>query len=276
MYIQQSEFAEAEAYCRSIRSVEPLSRDQESRLAALAKDGDAAARHRLIEANLLFVVRIAREYLDRGLSLMELVSEGNMGLMKAVDRFEASRGHKLISYAVWWIRQAMTEALARAGRLAPQPYNQRVDSRALARQSRRLSQQLGRHPSYDELAEHLPFSRQRLRNALEVSQSERSLEAPAAPGSELRVGDILVSEDAIADRLEGAELSRRLNACMDCLTPRERQVLRYYFGLDGQPPITLEHIGSRLGLTRERIRQVRDQGLKKLRRQGGRSLRECL
>ncbi|MEE3258277.1 MAG: RNA polymerase sigma factor RpoD/SigA [Candidatus Latescibacterota bacterium] len=226
--------------------------------------------HQMVEANLRFVVSIAKEYNGRGLSFIELISEGNVGLMEAVKRFDETRGFKFITYAVWWIRQAILKSVAEQGKIARPPMSQVNDLQKVERQLGILAQKLGRYPTLEEIAHSAEISLGRTRNALNIAQSDISMDIPAFPED----GEPLVATFADetpnpADCHERAARSQTLRACLDLLDQREDLIIRAYFGLDDQATLTLEQIGVRLSLTRERVRQLRDRALKKMRSRYG-------
>ena len=257
-------------YWRDIKNTSPLSRQEEIDLFKKAHQGDEGARQRLIEANLRFVVSVAREYKDYNLSLAELISEGNMGLLEAVKRFDETRGFKFITYAVWWIRQAILKALAEHGKIARPPMSQLNDLQKLDKLNGRLSQELGRVPTYDELSERVDISAERTRNAFNASQQDLSFDAPAYPDEATPLVAVFDAGDEGADTaLERANMHSAVNECMQALNEREYQILNAYFGLGGAEPMTLEQIGDELGVTRERVRQLRNRALDKLRGCGG-------
>lgn len=256
-----------EAYWRDIKDCEPLSRKKEVELAKQAKQGNDDAKNELVRANLRFVVSIAKEYQNYGLSMNELISEGNWGLLVAVRRFDETRGFKFITYAVWWIRQAILKALSEQRRVARPPMSQVNDLHKVEKKARALAQKLGRSPTVEELTEQAGISTDRVRNTFDLAQRDIFLDMPLYPDEEEPVISSLSDpEQDIEEDLGTQELARVLRECMDdLLDKRDKQILRFYFGLDGQQPMTLEEIGSVLGITRERVRQVRNIALKKLR-----------
>ena len=265
----------AELYWREIKDNEPLSREREVELFTRLRGGDEGARQRIIEANLRFVVSVARDYKDYGLSLGELISEGNVGLLEAVKRFDETRGFKFITYAVWWIRQAILKALALQGRVARPPMSQINDLQKIEREAGRLAQSLGRSPTGAEIAERVDISAERTRNALDVSQHDLSLDAPAYPDEAAPLLSVRAAPEAGADDLfEEAEMRDRLSSCLGQLDEREGEIVRAYFGIGGAEPMTLEEIGLCLGVTRERVRQLRNRALTKLRDNCGEMLGE--
>ena len=255
-----------ESYWRDIQDYQPLSRERETELTAKARAGDEHAMHQMVEANLRFVVSIAKTYNGRGLSFNELISEGNIGLIEAVKRFDETRGFKFITYAVWWIRQAILKSLAEHSKIARPPMSQINDLQKVERKMGTLAQQLGRYPTPDELACCAEISLNRTRNALEIAQSDVSMDIPAFPDDGEPLGATLpdTAPDP-ADRFEQTTLYATLRSCLDLLDHREDLIIRAYFGLDDQAPLTLEQIGTRLSLTRERVRQLRDRALEKMR-----------
>ncbi len=259
-----------ESYWRDIQHFQPLSRQREIELVHRAHTGDERAMHQIVEANLRFVVRIARGYHGRGLSFMELISEGNLGLLEAVQRFDETRGFKFITYAVWWIRQAILRALAEHGKIARPPLSRVNDLQKVERWRGILAQKLGRDPIPEEIATSAGLSLERTHNALYMAQPDVSMDAPTALDErESLLASFAAGTPDPADSYERAALSHTLHACLDLLDRRERVVVRAYFGLDDQEPQTLEQIGGQLGLTRERVRQLRDEALDKMRTHAG-------
>ena len=264
-----------EVYWQQIKNTEPLSRAQEFELFTRAKAGEEDARQEIIECNLRFVVSVARDYRDYGLSLAELISEGNVGLMEGVKRFDETRGFKFITYAVWWIRQAILKALAEQGRIARPPMSQINDLQKLEKVSGKLAQRLGRSPTAAELAEQVDISAERTRNAMEVGQPDLSFDAPAYPGEETTLHGVLAGPQEEHDEVyNDDEMKRTIRGCLLVLDERETHIVRSYFGLGDSEPMTLEEIGDTLGVTRERIRQLRNRALSKLRDNCGELLGE--
>jgi RNA polymerase primary sigma factor len=264
-----------ESYWRDIQHYQPLNRQREGELFRLAHQGDLVATHELVQANLRFVVRIAKEYNGRSLSFIELISEGNVGLLEAVKRFDETRGFKFITYAVWWIRQAILKALAEQGKIVRPPMSQVNDLQKVEKLTGLLAQKLGRVPTLEEIAASAEISLDRTRNALLVGQGEVSLDAPAFPDdSELLIASVADACDDTVEAYERRQLSQALHQCLIVLDEREDYIVRCYFGLDGQNNMTLEQIGLHIGLTRERVRQLKDRALKKIRRHCGDLLQE--
>ena len=264
-----------DAYLRDIRDSEPLSRKEEAELARRARNGDELARQKLITANLRFVVSVARDYSGRGLSMSELICEGNVGLIEAVSRFDETRGLKLITYAVWWIRQAILKALAENGRAVRPPMSRVGDRRKVEKETAILVHELEREPTLTELAASAELSMVRVHNVLAAEQRDVALDAPVFADSEESLSARFISSEKGADEtVEHAEFVHVLRECLVMLEEREQRVLLAYFGLDGQEPMTLEEIGDTLGITRERVRQLRNRALAKLRQRYGETLME--
>ena len=262
--------AAIDLYWRDIKGAEPLSREKEVEFFRRAKAGDEKARQALVLANLRFVVSVAREYKDYGLSLIELISEGNIGLMEAVKRFDETRGFKFITYAVWWIRQAILKALAEQGRIARPPMSQINDLQKVEKESGLLAQQLGRAPTFEEIAARVDLSLERTRNAFVVSQQDVSLDAPAFPDEETTLMQVFAAaEPGIEEYFADNEVRQTVASCLQILDSRESQIVRAYFGLDDTEPMTLEEIGNAMGVTRERVRQLRNRALEKMKAECG-------
>jgi RNA polymerase primary sigma factor len=259
-----------ELYWRDIKDAEPLSREQEVALFTRAHQGDEQARQELVLANLRFVVSVAHEYKDYGLSLIELISEGNIGLLEAIRRFDETRGFKFITYAVWWIRQAILKALGEHGKAARPPMSQINDLIKVEKEAGVLTQVLGRVPTCDEIATHAGISAERVQTALEVGQQVLSLDAPVYDNEKNSLVSVLqIEQEGVDEWFEKSEMERALHECLAVLDGREYQILRAYFGLDGAEPQTMEEIGELMGITRERVRQLRNRALEKLRHRGG-------
>lgn len=270
MIAYRTELNPVDLYWREIKDVAPLSREAEVELFRRIRAGDEEARQELVKANLRFVLSVAHDYRDFGLNLTDLISEGNMGLLEAVRRFDETRGFKFITYAVWWIRQAMLKALAEHGRAARPPMSQINDLIRIEKEAGSLSQSLGRQPTHEEIAARAGMSRQRVVTAMEVSQHSLSLDAPAYGDDETPLGSVLrVEQEAVDDRLHRADMEETVHGCLRALDPREHRIICAYFGLEGHQPRTMEEIGAAMGVTRERVRQIRNRALRKLRQSGG-------
>jgi RNA polymerase primary sigma factor len=254
-------------YLREISVYPLIDRSQEGCLARRIREGDAEALDELVRANLRFVVTVAKKYQNRGVALADLINEGNIGLMRAAQKFDETRGIKFISYAVWWIRQAVLQAVAEQGQVVRVPLARTGKANRIGRRSAELSQQLGREPSSRELAAELEVSEEELSHALAIAQGSLSLDAPASAGRGGPLLETLVDgasplpDDAVYDQA----LRHGVQRAVGILSERESRVLRMYFGLDDAEPMTLEGIGATLGITRERVRQIREKALGKLR-----------
>jgi len=253
-------------YLNEIRRLPVLTREEEHELARRIRAGDETAKQTMIESNLRLVVQIARRYINRGLPLPDLIEEGNLGLLRAVEKFEAERGTRFSTYATWWIRQAIVRALANQARTIRLPVHVELLLARYAREEKRLTQELGRRPTMEEMAKALDSTVEEIGELDELRQQPVSLDAPG-PDGERRLGDLIA--DRMADPADAlASLFRRrtdLVSVLDDLAENERLVLRRRFGLEGEPAETLETIGQRLRLSRERVRQIEAAGIRKVR-----------
>lgn len=254
-------------YLREISQIPLLSRDEEQDFARRARAGDERAKQRLIEANLRLVVQIARRYLNRGLPLPDLIEEGNLGLMRAVEKFEPERGVRFSTYGTWWIRQAVVRALANQARMIRLPVHVELLLGRYAREEKRLTQELGRKPTTEEMARALGTTVEQIEELEEVRLPPISLEAPVGEDDSGRLHEVIPDPGVDAPAALGSLFRERaeLVSVLDDLAPNERTVLRRRFGLEGDPPETLEAVGKRMGVTRERVRQIEQGGLRKLR-----------
>ena len=236
-------------------------------LAKRNKKGDEEALEILVRSNLRFVVSVAKKYQNQGVALGDLINEGNLGLIRAGQKFDETKGIKFISYAVWWIRQAILQALAEQSRIVRVPLNRAGALHRIGKRSSALLQELGREPTAEEIAEELDISESEVERTLALSQSHLSLDAPLTPGEDSRLLDYLPDQFSPAPDDETYEraLSVTIEEALSTLKEREAKILRLYFGLDGQEPMTLEEIGSLLGITRERVRQIKERALVRLR-----------
>jgi len=254
------------SYLSEIGRVALLSAEEEVALAKRAERGDAEAKARLIEANLRLVVSVAKRYLGRGLSLLDLIQEGNLGLMHAVEKFDYRRGLKYSTYATWWIRQAVTRALADQARTIRLPVHMAEIINRLIRVQRDLLQELGREPTAEEIAAEMGSSPRKVREILKIGQEPLSLESPLGEEGDLQLADVIVDRDQITPVAAVSEIMQRaeLRRVLGTLPPRERQVIELRFGLSDGHPRTLDEVGAQLGVTRERVRQIEAKTLAKL------------
>ncbi len=254
-------------YLKEIGRVPLLTAEEEISLARRMEQGDEEAKRKLIEANLRLVVSIAKKYVGRGMLFLDLIQEGNLGLIKAVEKFDYRKGYKFSTYATWWIRQAITRAIADQARTIRIPVHMVETINKLIRISRQLLQELGREPSPEEIAEEMAVPVERVREIMKIAQEPVSLETPIGEEEDSHLGDFIEDDDvpAPADAASFQLLKEQLEEVLDTLTEREQRVLRLRFGLDDGRARTLEEVGQVFGVTRERIRQIEAKALRKLR-----------
>jgi RNA polymerase primary sigma factor len=254
-------------YLREIGETPLINAAEEVRLAKKIKQGDKKALEKLTKANLRFVVSVAKQYQNQGLSLADLINEGNIGLIKAAKRFDETRGFKFISYAVWWIRQAILQALAEQSRIVRLPLNRVGTLHKIGKISSRLEQGLGRVPSPQEIAIELELSEGEVADTLKISNSHLSLDAPFSVSEDNSLIDVLEDEfqPSPDESLLSHSLRIEIEKALDSLTPREAEVISLYFGLSHEKALTLEEIGARFSLTRERVRQIKEKAIRRLR-----------
>ncbi len=253
-------------YLREIGKVPLLTADQEVYLAKRIERGDMEAKRQMIEANLRLVVSIAKSYLGRGLSFLDLIQEGSLGLIRAVEKFDYRKGYKFSTYATWWIRQAVTRAIADKARTIRIPVHMVEKLNKVVHVERQLVQRLGREPRPDEIAAELDMTTEEVREVLRMAQQPVSLEKPIGEDEESELGDF-VQDDQAESPFDSASLSLRredIERALESLPERERKVIELRYGLNGEPPCTLEEVGRAFGVTRERIRQIENNTLKKL------------
>ena len=254
-------------YLKDIGRVPLLTAEQEIELAKRMEEGDEQAKKTLSEANLRLVVSIAKRYVGRGMQFLDLIQEGNLGLMKAVEKFDYTKGFKFSTYATWWIRQAITRAIADQARTIRIPVHMVETINKQGRATRQLLQRLGREPSAEEIAEYMGCSVERVREIQKIAQDPVSLETPIGEEEDSHLGDFLEDDKALSpsDVAERKMLKEQLLQVLNTLTPREQKVLRLRYGLDDSHPRTLEEVGREFNVTRERIRQIEAKALRKLR-----------
>jgi RNA polymerase primary sigma factor len=254
-------------YLREIGETPLISSQEEISLARRIKEGDKEALEELTKANLRFVVSVAKQYQNQGLSLADLINEGNIGLIKAAKRFDETRGFKFISYAVWWIRQAILQALAEQSRIVRLPLNRVGALHRIGKISSNLEQEFGREPMTEEIAERLEMTPEEVSETLKISNNHLSLDAPFNEGEDSNLLDVLKDEFQPApDRdLLGESLKVEIGKALGTLTEREAEVIILYFGIKRPKPMTLEEIGNRFNLTRERVRQIKEKAIRRLR-----------
>ena len=253
-------------YLREIGRVPLLTAEEEIELSKRFEKGDKKAKDKLTESNLRLVVSIAKKYIGRGLSLLDLIQEGNQGLIRAVEKYDWRKGFKFSTYATWWIRQAITRAIADQARTIRIPVHMVETINKLYRTSRRLMQELGREPTPEEVGEELELEPDRVREIFKIAQETTSLEKPVGEDEESMLGDFIPDENALSpvDQASKQLLKDHLDEVLDTLSDREKKVLRLRFGLDGTKPMTLEEVGKVFGVTRERIRQIEANAIRKL------------
>ena len=255
-------------YLQEIGKIDLLEAEEEVELARRIKKGDEEALHELTRANLRFVVSVAKKYQGQGLSLSDLINEGNYGLIKAAKRFDETRGFKFISYAVWWIRQAILQALAEQSRVVRLPLNRIGVISKIRKASARLQQEYERKPNVEELAEELEIEPKKVREALQHASRHLSVDAPFNEEDDNSLLDVLPDEesDSPDDEMLGESVKIDIERALNLLEDREAEITRLYFGIGREHPLTLEEIGKRFGLTRERVRQIKEKALRKLRK----------
>ena len=264
--ITNRESASLDKYLQEIGKEDLITVEEEVELAQRIKKGDQEALEKLTKANLRFVVSVAKQYQNQGLSLPDLINEGNLGLIKPAEKFDETRGFKFISYAVWWIRQSILQALAEQSRIVRLPLNQVGSLNKINKAFARFEQENERTPSPEELANVLDLPKEKVSDTLRVSGRHVSVDAPFSDGEDNNLLDVLVNTDSPnADRgLINESLSTEVERALATLTDRERDIIRYFFGI-GCPEMTLEEIGEKFGLTRERVRQIKEKAIRRLR-----------
>lgn len=264
--ITNRESASLDKYLQEIGKEDLITVEEEVELAQRIRKGDQKALEKLTRANLRFVVSVAKQYQNQGLSLPDLINEGNLGLIKAAEKFDETRGFKFISYAVWWIRQSILQALAEQSRIVRLPLNQVGSLNKINKAFSRFEQENERRPSPEELADSLDLPEEKVADTLRVSGRHISVDAPFVEGEDNSLLDVLVNDDSpIADRtLINESLSTEVERALSTLTERERDIIKLFFGINTQE-MTLEEIGEKFGLTRERVRQIKEKAIRRLR-----------
>ena len=264
--ITNRESESLEKYLQEIGKEELLSTDEEVELAQRIRKGDRKALERLTKANLRFVVSVAKQYQNQGLSLPDLINEGNLGLIKAAEKFDETRGFKFISYAVWWIRQSILQAIAEQSRIVRVPLNQVGSVNKINRMLNKFEQENERRPSSVEISEQTDIPQEKVDEAIMVNSRHVSVDAPFVDGEDNSLLDVLVNDDApMADRqLVIESLRSEIDTVLKMLNERERNVITAFYGI-GQPEMTLDEIGNKFGLTRERVRQIKEKAIRRLR-----------
>ncbi len=265
---QNSEQSSLDIYLKQISEISLISVEEEIELAKKISEGDDEARKKMITANLRLVVKIAQDYSNIGLSLLDLINEGNIGLMKAVERFDPSKGGKLSTYASWWIKQSIKRALANQSKTIRLPVHMVDRVTQIRRTTQQLSEKLGREPSDEELAEEMKIPVSRITHLKSVSKKPASLDSPINDEDGTNLGDLVPDEKSTSplEKLQSKSLVGDVDKVLSTLEPREADIIRLRFGLEGRDPKTLEEVGEQIGITRERVRQLQEQAIRQLRK----------
>ncbi len=260
------EITSLDKYLQEIGRLEMISPEEEVKLAQRIKAGDQIALEKLTKANLRFVVSVAKQYQNQGMSLPDLINEGNLGLIKAAQRFDETRGFKFISYAVWWIRQSILQALAEQSRIVRLPLNKIGSMNKITKTYARLEQEYERTPNPEEVALELDISDAEVKESLRHAGKHLSMDAPLASDEENTMYDFMRNEDGDTPEAElmHESLKLEINRAISTLSPKEGSILKMFFGLEGYPPMTLDEIGENFDLTRERVRQIKEKAIKRL------------
>ncbi|HAQ64456.1 MAG TPA: RNA polymerase subunit sigma [Bacteroidales bacterium] len=264
--ITNRETASLDKYLADIGREELITADEEVKLAQRIREGDAAALDKLTRANLRFVVSVAKQYQNQGLSLPDLINEGNLGLIKAAKKFDETRGFKFISYAVWWIRQSILQALAEQSRIVRLPLNQVGSLNKIKKVSSRLEQEFQRNPSSEEIADHLDVAQSKIDAVMKISTHYVSMDAPLIEDEDTRFGDVYMPEDFVAadDKLIKDSLNNEIQRTLGTLSEKERDVINLYYGIGMSHALTLDEIATHFDLTRERVRQIKEKAIRRL------------
>ena len=266
--MQNPEQESLNIYLQQISAIPLITVQDEIELAELIQKGDLKAREKMITANLRLVVKIAQYYANIGLSLLDLINEGNIGLMKAVERFDPSKGGKLSTYAAWWIKQSIKRALANQSKTIRLPVHMVDRVTQMRRTSAELAERIGRDPTDDELASEMNLPISRVAHLKSVSKKPASLDSPLGEDENSTLGEVVADDNAInpSEQLQSKSLIGDVNIVLSKLDPREADIIRLRFGLEGRDPLTLEQVGAKIGVTRERVRQLQEQALRQLRK----------
>jgi RNA polymerase primary sigma factor len=264
--VTNRETASLDKYLQEIGKVELITAEEEVALAQRIKQGDRVALEKLTKANLRFVVSVSKQYQNQGLSLPDLINEGNLGLIKAAQRFDETRGFKFISYAVWWIRQSILQALAEQSRIVRLPLNKIGSINKINKAYARLEQEYEREPNAEEIADILEITENEVKESMKNAGRHVSMDAPLIQDEENNMYDVLKSDEAPTPETEllYESLRKEIDRAISTLTQREADVIRLYFGLNGSHPMTLEEIGEKFDLTRERVRQIKEKAIRRL------------
>ena len=264
--ITNRESASLEKYLQEIGHQDLLTADEEVELAQQIRTGDRKALERLTKANLRFVVSVAKQYQNKGLSLPDLINEGNLGLIKAAERYDETRGFKFISYAVWWIRQSILQAIAEQSRIVRLPLNQVGSVNRIARELNKFEQENERKPSVEEMADRIDLPEEKIAEAMKINTNHVSMDAPFADGEDNSLLDFLPNTDSPStdNVLDQESLRTEIGRVLDVLNDREQKVIKAFFGI-GMQEMTLEEIGDKYNLTRERVRQIKEKAIRRLR-----------
>ena len=264
--VTNRETASLDKYLQEIGKVELITADEEVELAQRIRQGDKIALEKLTKANLRFVVSVSKQYQNQGLSLPDLINEGNLGLIKAAQRFDETRGFKFISYAVWWIRQSILQALAEQSRIVRLPLNKIGSINKINKTYAKLEQEFEREPNAEEIAEALDITEAEVKESMKNAGRHVSMDAPLVQDEDNNMYDVLKSDEVITPETEllYESLRKEIDRAISTLTPREADIVRLYFGLNGSHPMTLEEIGEKFDLTRERVRQIKEKAIRRL------------
>ncbi len=270
--ITNRDYTSLDDYLQEIGREELITPDEEVKLAQRIKQGDEAARNKLVKANLRFVVSVAKQYQNQGLSLQDLINEGNIGLIKAAERFDETRGFKFISYAVWWIRQSILQAIAEQSRIVRLPLNQIGSINKISKETARLEQELERMPSVEEIADLVEIPENKVAESIRISGKHVSVDAPISADEDATMLDLFVPNDTPStdQALIQESLAKEIQRALSSLTKKERDIINMYYGIGYSHPYSLDEIADKYKLTRERVRQIKEKAIKRL-KNGNRS-----